>query len=236
MEALYFGHDALTRQSETLCRSKYASQTLTRAGRSPPKWINQTKEPRDPRAALAWKKHREAAWNSSVRTYAPLCFKGLKPITMEPWACDAILYECDVDRIGGRQSQDIQAWMLQESLGYGEEWTSQASCPTPGLPSAEHHAQCCAARSQVPCRPPTGSTTQEVDWVLKHVRVLIQGAIHACMNARRGSPSMSHACDFLAVTLERSPRCCSTRVCNGGFLRMLCSSAIAGFTVASVGA
>ena len=123
MEALYFGHDALTRQSETLCRSKYASQTLTRAGRSPPKWINQTKEPRDPRAALAWKKHREASWNSSVRTYAPLCFRGLKPITMEPWACDAILYECDVDRIGGRQSQDIQAWMLQESLGYGGEWT-----------------------------------------------------------------------------------------------------------------
>ena len=170
MEALYFGHDALTRQSEELCRSKYTSQALARTGRSPPKWINKTREPRDPRAALAWKKHREASWNSSVRTYAPLCFKGLKPITMEPWACDAILYECDVDRIGGRQTKDIQAWMLQESLGCVA--TLMRAPLLPDLPRAEHPAVLCCFGSQVPCRPPAGSATQEVDRLLEHVRVL----------------------------------------------------------------
>jgi hypothetical protein len=31
---------------------------------------------------------------------------------------DAILYECHADRVGGRDTRDIQARMLDEALGY----------------------------------------------------------------------------------------------------------------------
>ena len=103
---------------QMMANAERAQYKYLNKDRMAPKWINSNRIPRDPRAVMAWKKHREANWNSSVRTYAPLAFKGIKPITMEPWATDAILYECEHDRIGGRQTRDVQAQMLDEAIAY----------------------------------------------------------------------------------------------------------------------
>lgn len=112
----YCGYHALAQAGANRTQEKYRINQ----GPLPPRWINARKAPRDPRLLAAWHKHRENSWNTTKRSYAPLVFKGLKPITMEPWAVDAILYECDGDRIGGRDKgkPDVQAHMLDEALGY----------------------------------------------------------------------------------------------------------------------
>lgn len=116
-KSTFFGYDALQRDAESRTMTKYAVSG-TRTGRVPPKWITSSRMPKHPRALKAWQRHREQSWNTTVRSYAPLAFKGLKPITMEPWSIDAILFECPCDRIGGRDERDIQAFMLEEQVGY----------------------------------------------------------------------------------------------------------------------
>ena len=123
----FTGYHTIVRDAEARTASKYS---FTGNSERPPAWLSAKSMPRGrPQAANAWLAVREANWDRSVRTYAPTSLKGLKPITLEHWATDAVLYECDHERPRPRpvsspisrqkgRAKDVQAEILDEALGY----------------------------------------------------------------------------------------------------------------------
>ena len=55
-----------------------------------PEWIGTHEAPTDPRKKAQWLKHRELAWDNTVRKYTPMVMKGIKPTTYEPWSDDVL--------------------------------------------------------------------------------------------------------------------------------------------------
>ena len=87
---------------------------------SPPKPRAGTKPTReDEHRKQLWRKHREIAWDTTTKRQIPLQFMGLKPVTNEPWADDALRYDDKLDRIGENKN-DIQAQQLKGQLKYNE--------------------------------------------------------------------------------------------------------------------
>ena len=82
-----------------------------------PDWYAHDKAPGDPRSKSRWLRHRELAWDSSVRKYTPPSVVGIKPITLEPWADETLTVDSSWDRIGGSKD-DIQGQLLKDKLSY----------------------------------------------------------------------------------------------------------------------
>ena len=54
-------------------------------------WFAKRTTPSDPRAKGLWLKFRELEWDNTARKYTPPSVKGIKPLTLEPWADETMV-------------------------------------------------------------------------------------------------------------------------------------------------
>ena len=87
-------------------------------------WYARKKTPAHPSSRELWLRHRELAWDSTVRKYTPPACKGIKPITLEPWADETMTVDSSWDRIGGDKT-DIQGQLLRGMMVYQADTTSR---------------------------------------------------------------------------------------------------------------
>ena len=87
-------------------------------------WYGVHKSPVNPTARERYLKHRELGWDSSVRKYTPPSIKGIKPVTLEPWADETLTVDDSWDRIGGDKN-DVQGGLLRGMLSYQTDTTSR---------------------------------------------------------------------------------------------------------------
>lgn len=110
---------------EFLSPPKYSARCTELHG----EWFGRTTTPASPEHKALWLKQRELAWDNSVRRYTPASIKGLKPVTLEPWADETITVESSFERFGDN-FDDVQGQMLRCMMSYKSDTTSQRQMKT----------------------------------------------------------------------------------------------------------